>query len=225
MIRSYISFFYAPIQARILFETFFGVEGVESSPRSCAKEFRHLGWAPWLCDNPVSQVGTYRRSAGQLQVFVQACHTPSSVRQQRFNCYHTRFYHTPKHPVGVRTCYYRSPPPFCHPPSFITPPDTPCGCSDVLSHPLVYHTPLGPPASCTLPPGVHKTSHPPQDTTPGDNIFESQNVITGVCYLVSVTVSTCRQRRASALGCTREIVLVACFALTPPAELSQPCRH
>ena len=40
-------FFHASIQARILFETFFGVEGVESSPKSCAKEFRHLGWA--LC--------------------------------------------------------------------------------------------------------------------------------------------------------------------------------
>ena len=73
----YILFFYAPIQARILFEAFFGVEGVESSPRSCAKEFRHLGWAPLFHHNPVSQVGTYSRSAGQLRVFVQAYHTPS----------------------------------------------------------------------------------------------------------------------------------------------------
>ena len=68
-----------------------------------------------------------------------------------------------------------------------------CGCSDVLSHPLVYHTPLGPPASCTLSPGVHKISHSPQDTTPGDNIFKSQNFITGVCYLVSVTVGQFRE--------------------------------
>ena len=52
---------------------------------------RHLGWAPLFHHNPVSQVGTYSRSAGQLQVFVQAYHTPSSVRQQRFNCYRTRF--------------------------------------------------------------------------------------------------------------------------------------
>ena len=98
-------------------------------------------------------------------------------------------------------------------PAFITPLNIPRGCSDVLSHPLFitplhlshpqthlvgvrtsYHTrwfitpPLGPPASCTLSPGVHKISPTPQDTTPGDNTFESQSVITGVCYLVSVTV-------------------------------------
>ena len=73
-------------------------------------------------------------------------------------------------------------------PAFITHPNTPCGCSDVLSHPLVYHTRLGPSASCTLSPGVHKISPPPQDTTPGNDIVKSQNVITGVCYVVSVTV-------------------------------------
>ena len=185
----YTLFSYVPLQARILFETFFGVEGVESSPRSCAKEFRHLGWAPLFYHNLVSQVGTYSRSAGQLrqlQVFVQAYHTPSSVRQQRFNCYHTRLYHTPKHTLWV---FGRAiTPPFHHPPSFITPPNTPCGCSDVLSHHLIYHSPLGPPASCTLSPGVHKISHLPQDTTPSDNLFKSQNFITGVCYLVSVPV-------------------------------------
>ena len=124
----------------------------------------------------------------QLQVFVQAYHTPSSVRQQRFNFFYIRFYHTPKHTQWV---FGRATTPLCyHPPSFITPPNTPCGCSDVLSHPLVYHTPLGPSASCSLSPGVHKISHPPQDTTPGDHIFKSQNAITGVCYLVSVTVVT-----------------------------------
>ena len=48
--------FYAPIQAHILFETFFGVEGIESSPRLCAKEFCHLGWAPLFYHNSVSQV-------------------------------------------------------------------------------------------------------------------------------------------------------------------------
>ena len=37
-----------------MFETFFGVEGVESSPGSCAKEFRHLVWAPLFYHNPVS---------------------------------------------------------------------------------------------------------------------------------------------------------------------------
>ena len=181
----YILFFHAPIQARILSETFFGVGGVESSLRSCAKEVRHLGWAPLFYHNPVSQVVSYGRRAGQLQVFVQAYHTPSCVRQQRFNCYHTRFHHTPKHTLWV---FGRAiTPPFYHPPSFITPPNTPCGCSDVLSHPLVYHPPLEPPASCTSSPGVHKVSPPRQYTTPGDNIFISQNFITGVCYLVSDT--------------------------------------
>ena len=98
---------------------------------------------------------------------------------------HPLLSHAQTHPVGGRTCYT---PPFYHPPSFITPPNTPCGCSDVLSHPLVHHTPLGPPASCNVSPGVHKISHPPQDTTPGDNILGFKNINTGVCYLVSVTV-------------------------------------
>ena len=107
-------FFFAPIQARVLFETFFGVEGVESSPRSCAKEFRHLDWAPLFYHNTASQVGTYSRSTGQLQVFVHAYHTPSSVRQQRFNYYHTRFYHTLKHTQVVFG--FTITPPFYHPP-------------------------------------------------------------------------------------------------------------
>ena len=82
-------------------------------------------------------------------------------------------------------------PPFYHPTSFITPPYTSCRCLDVLSHPMVFHNPLGPPGSCTLSPGAHKISPPRQNTTPGDNIFKSQDVITGVCYLVSVTVCEC----------------------------------
>ena len=53
--------------------------------------------------------------------------------------------------------------------------------------PLIYHTPkhtlwvlgrdITPPglSRCTLSPGVHKIPHPPQDTTPGDNISEVQN--------------------------------------------------
>ena len=155
----YILFFHPPIQARILFETSFGVEGVESSPRSCAKEFRHLGWAPLFFHNPVSQVGTYSRSAGQLHVIVQAYHTLSSVRQQRLNCYHTRFYHTPKHTPWV---FGRAiTPSFYHPPSFITSPNAPCGCSDVLSHPLVYHTPLGTPCELHfITRGTQDITHP-----------------------------------------------------------------
>ena len=148
-----------------MFETFFGVEGAESSPRSCAKEFPHQGWAPLFYHNLVSQVGTYSRSAGQPQVFVQAYHTPSSVRQQRFNCYHTRFCHTLKHTLWV---FGRAiAPPFYHPSSFITPPNTPCGCSDVLSHPLWFITPpLGPLRAELYHPGYtryhlpHKIRHP-----------------------------------------------------------------
>ena len=95
--------------------------------------------------------------------------------------------HPKAHAVAVRTCYHT---PFYHPPSFITPPNTPCGCSDALSHPLFHHTPFGAPASCTLSPGVHKITPPPQDTTPGDNTFKAKNVSPGGCYLVSYTVCT-----------------------------------
>ena len=79
-------------------------------------------------------------------------------------------------------------------PHFITPPNTRCGCSDALSHPL------GTDASCTLSPGVHNTSHPPQQyNTPGDDIFKPQNVVTGVCYIVSFTVSTWWGRAAGSI--------------------------
>ena len=61
--------FYAPIQARTLFETFFGVEEVESSPRSCVKELRLLDWAPLFYHDPVS--GRY------LQ---QKCGAAASIR-------------------------------------------------------------------------------------------------------------------------------------------------
>ena len=138
----YILFYYAPIQARILFEIFFGVEGVESSPRSCAKEFRHLGWAPLFCHNPLSQVGTYGRSAGQLQVFVHAYHAPSSVRQQRFNCDHTRFYHTPKHALWV---FGRAiTPPFYHPPHLSHPQTHLVGVRTFYHTPWFITLPLGP---------------------------------------------------------------------------------
>ena len=114
-------------------------------------------------------MGTYSRSAGQLQVFVQAYHTPSSVRQQRFNRYHTRFHHNiPKHPVGFGTCHHTP---------FLPYPQT-----DLVGARTSYHTPLGPPASCTF------ITRGTQDITPGDNIIKSQNVITRVCYLALVTV-------------------------------------
>ena len=58
------------------------------------------------------------------------CVRPNSTLRYR-RCYHTPFYHTP-------------------------PPRTPsCGCAEVISHPVVYHTPFVAPASCTLSPGLH----------------------------------------------------------------------
>ena len=110
--------------------------------------------------------------------------TSSSVRQQRFN-------------------YYLNP--------LSSHPQTHGRCSDVLLHPppLIYHTPnhtlwvfgrditppglshapLGPPASCTSSPGVHKNHTPHRIPHPVIiYIFEYERVITVVCYLVSVTV-------------------------------------
>ena len=69
----------------------------------------------------------------------------------------TNIYHTPKRTLWVVG-------------RAITPPG--------LSHPL------GTAATCTLSTGLHKIPHPPQDTTPGDNIFKRSNVSPGVCYLV-----------------------------------------
>ena len=94
---------------------------------------------------------------------------------------HPLLSHPQTHPVGVRTCYHTlflSPPLIYHPPKHtlwvfgrpITPPG--------LSHPPWA------PASCTLSPGVHKISPPPQDTTPGDNVLKFQNVHRGVLYCV-----------------------------------------
>ena len=86
------------------------------------------------------------------------------------------------------------------------------GCSDVLSHasfitPLIYHTsehalwvfgraitPRGLPhllrGTCELLfiTGGTQDTTPPRDTIPGGCVCKAQNVITGVCYLVSYTV-------------------------------------
>ena len=89
-------------------------------------------------------------------------HPFKCARQQRFNCYHTRLYRTPKHTLWV---FGRAiTPPFYHPPSFITPPNTPCGCSDVLSPPPTYHPP--PWAPCEL----HFITWGTQDITPPQRI-------------------------------------------------------
>ena len=40
------------------------------------------------------------------------------------------------------------------------------------------------PASCTLTPGLHKIPHPPQDTASSGIVFKTENVITGLWFLV-----------------------------------------
>ena len=157
-----ILFFCAPLQARILFETFFGVEEVEPSPRSCAKEFRHLGWAPLFYHNPVSQVGTCRRSAGQLRVFVQAYHTPSSVWQAAVQLLsHPLLSHPQTHPVGVRTCYHT---PFLPPPlMYHIPKHTLWVFGRPITPPGLSHPPWAP---CEL----HFITRGTQDITPPHRI-------------------------------------------------------
>ena len=156
----------------------------------CFKEFRHLRRAPLVYHNPISQVppAGVRGVRGSCKCSCRHT-TPLQVCGSSGSTVITPAFITPPNtPCGCSDVL--SHPLFITPPHFscTTPPNTPCGCSDVLPHPLVDHTPLGPPVSCTLSPRVHKMSHPPQDTTPGDNIFKSQNIITGVCYIVSVTV-------------------------------------
>ena len=140
----YILCFYAPIQARTLLETFFGVEGVESSPRSCAKEFRHLSWAPLFYHNPVSQVGIYGR---------KECGAAASVRAgipHPFKCAaaavqllpHPLLSHPQTHPVGVRTCYHT---PFLPPPLiYHTPKHTLCVFGHPSTPPDLSHPPWAP---------------------------------------------------------------------------------
>ena len=63
----------------------------------------------------------FKRAAAAAQLYTECFGIPPQAR-----------------PVGVRRSSH---PLVYHTPSFITPPNTPCGCSDVLSHPLVYRTP------------------------------------------------------------------------------------
>ena len=114
---------------------------------------------------------------------MQAYHTPSSVRQQRFNCCHTRFYHTPKHTLWV---FERATtPPFYHTPKLTL------WVFGRPMAPLVYHTPLGPRASCTLSPGVHKILHPPHRIPHPVKIFSNPKMLSPgrviLCQLRYVT--------------------------------------
>ena len=69
---------------------------------------------------------------------------------------HPHLSHPKAHAVAVRTCYH---PPFYHTPSFITPPNRPCGCSDAPSHPRFITPPQGPRE-------LHFITGGTQDTTP-----------------------------------------------------------
>ena len=97
-------------------------------------------------------------------------------------------------------------------PACITPPNTPCGCSDVLSHPLFitpphlshprthlvgvwtsYHTPwcitppLGPLRAALYHPGYTRY-HTPHRIPHPVTIFLNPKMLSPGCYLVSVTV-------------------------------------
>ena len=94
---------------------------------------------------------------------------PASPHQQRLNSTRSVSVSPPKHDLWV---FGGS-----HTPWFITPPNTPCGCSDVLSHTLVYHTPkrtLWVVGRAIIPPGL---SHPL-------GAAATSTLSPGVCYLV-----------------------------------------
>ena len=94
---------------------------------------------------------------------------------------HPLIYHTHKHTLWV---FRRAitPPGLSHPHIYHTPKRTLWVVGRAITPPGLSHT-LGAAATSTLSPELHKIPHPPQDTTPGDNILRS-NVSPGVCYLV-----------------------------------------
>ena len=77
----------------------------------------------WIYTTPI------RCAAAVVRLYTVICSVSVS---------HPSFYHTPKHTLWLFVCLC------CHPPLFIKLPNTRCGCSDALSHPLIYHTHLGP---------------------------------------------------------------------------------
>ena len=95
---------------------------------------------------------------------------------------HPFIYHTPKHTLWM---FGRAitPPGLSHPHIYHTPKRTLWLVGRAITPPGLSH-PLGAAATSTLSPGLHKIPYPPQDTTPGDNIFKRSNVSPGVCYLV-----------------------------------------
>ena len=119
---------------------------------------------------------------------------------------HTLVYHTPKHTLWVfgraitppglsNTHIYHTPkrtlwvvgraitPPGSSHPFHHTPKRTLWVVGRAITPPGLSH-PMGAAATSTLSPGLHKIPHPPQDTTPGDNIFKRSNLSPGVFYLV-----------------------------------------
>ena len=156
---------------------FFGVEWVESSPRSYAQEFRSS--AP-LFSTLRSITFRYCRplKSGQLHVFScrHCCHAPAiphpfkgaaaAVQTLQAVSHTTHSFIAPQNTrCGCSDVLSRP-----HP-SFISP-NTLCGCPNLVLHPVVYHTSLEAPASCTYHRGYTRP-HPPQDTTPGDSIISS----------------------------------------------------
>ena len=135
-------------------------------------------------------------------MFVQTYHTPSSVRQQQFKYYHTRFYHTPKHTLWV---FGRAiTPPFYHPPSFITPPKhTLWVFGRPITPPVLSHPPWAPCELHFITRGTCKISPPPQNTTPGGHVIKSQKcyhrgVLSCVSYGNGLRVSSVGSKMSSA---------------------------
>ena len=65
-------------------------------------------------------------------------------------------------------------------PLITTPPTPSCGCAEVLSHPVVYHTPFVALASCTLLPGLREIPHPVI------YLFKPKTSSPGCCFLCSI---------------------------------------
>ena len=100
------------------------------------------------------------------------------------------------HPSRVRQQYDSLQAVLLHPllitPLITTPPTPSCGCAEVLSHPVVYHTPFVAPASCTSSPGLRKIPHASHDTTSGDYVFlnrkcHHRGVVSYVVYGAAVS--------------------------------------
>ena len=88
---------------------------------------------------PVAGAKTYRVCGRSDRYYPPAIPHPFTCAASAAQLYKECFGIPPQaRPVGVRRISHTL---VYHTPLFITPPNTPCGCSDVLSHLLVSHTP------------------------------------------------------------------------------------